>query len=238
MDLVDHYAIAAADYVPDFIPKRLASLTFSRMMKSVIKNCDSTIACSYMLADYAKQAGSRDVYRIPNGVEKYFFEDYRTEGVLIRQKLGIADSDLAICFVGNVEYWLSMGDFLEALHKAKKQITRKIKFVIVGGKLTTNYLSQIINRIKELGLEENVIQVGFVPHTEVPKYVAASDLCVSPLNPLDPISYYASPVKVWEYLSQEKPVISTPIPEVLYSANGCVSIANTSDEYLPASCHI
>jgi glycosyltransferase involved in cell wall biosynthesis len=36
---------------------------------------------------------------------------------------------------------------------------------------------------------------------------------------------------VWEYLAQEKPVISTPVPEILRSASDCVSIANTSEDY-------
>lgn len=231
VDLVDHYAIAAADYAPAFFPKAVVKFAFSHLMESIIKNSDSTVACSYKLADYAKSVGGKNVHRIPNGVEEYFFSNYESEATEIRQKLGVTDSELSICFVGNVEYWLSMEDFLQALYKVKKSATKKIKFVIVGGKLTTNYMSHIDNTIRALSLEENVVQVGFVPHAEVPKYVAASDLCVSPLNPLDPVSYYASPVKVWEYLSQEKPVLSTAIPEVLRTANDCVTITTTAKDY-------
>jgi glycosyltransferase involved in cell wall biosynthesis len=231
VDLVDHYPTVAAENVPGIIPKRLVNYTFSHMMKSIIGNSDSTVACSYKLADYAKALGAKDVHRIPNGVEEYFFADYQTEGTLIRQKLGIRESDLSICFVGNVEYWLSMGEFMDALYMVKKKITKNIKFYIVGGKLTTNYVGQIENKVRELNLGENVIQVGFVPHSDVPKYIAASDICVSPKNPQDPVSYYSSPVKVWEYLAQEKPVISTPVPEILRSASDCVSIANTSEDY-------
>lgn len=231
VDLVDHYPTVAAENVPGIIPKQLVNYTFSRMMKSVISNSDSTVACSYKLAEYAKHMGARDVYRVPNGVEEYFFLDYQKEAAQIREKLGLEGSDLSICFVGNVEYWLSMDEFMDALYMVKKKITRRIKFYIVGGKLTTNYLGQIENKIRTLNLTENVIQVGFVPHSDVPKYIAAADICVSPKNPLDPVSYYSSPVKVWEYLAQGKPVISTPVPEILRSASDCVSIANTSEEY-------
>ena len=114
----------------------------------------------------------------------------------------------------------------------RRKLRQKIKFYIVGGKLTTNYMGQIEKKVRELNLGENVIQVGFVPHSDVPKYIAAADLCVSPKNPLDPVSFYSSPVKVWEYLAQEKPVISTPVPEIsVRTASDCVSIANTSEEY-------
>ena len=177
-------------------------MPFLRMMKSIVSKSDSSVACSYMLADYARELGSKNVYRVPNGVEDYFFSDYQKEGAEIRQKLGISDSDLSICFVGNVEYWLSMGEFMDALYKLKKKTSKNIKFFIVGGKLTTNYANIIQNKVKELNLGENVIQVGFVPHADVPKYIAAADLCVSPKNPQDPVSYYSSPVKVWEYLAQ------------------------------------
>jgi glycosyltransferase involved in cell wall biosynthesis len=231
VDLVDHYPTVAAENVPGFMPKGLVNFAFSRMMKSIISNSDSSIGCSYKLAEYAKSMGAKDVHRIPNGVEEYFFLDYQKDAAQIRQKLKINDSDLSICFVGNVEYWLSMGEFMDALYMLKKKISRKIKFYIVGGKLTTNYMGQIESKVRELNLGENVIQVGFVPHSDVPKYIAAADLCVSPKNPLDPVSYYSSPVKVWEYLAQEKPVISTPVPEILSCATGCVSIANNKEDY-------
>lgn len=231
VDLVDHYPTVAAENMPGIIPKRLANYTFSRMMKKVISNCDATIACSYKLADYAAYMGARNVYRVPNGVEEYFFADYQSEALQIRQKLGLGSTDLSICFVGNVEYWLSMDELMHALYRVKKKTLKKVKLYIVGGKLTTNYMHRIESKIKELNLQENVIQVGFVPHNDVPKYIAASDICVSPKNPLDPVSYYSSPVKVWEYLAQGKPVISTPIPEIVRSVNECVSIANTSEEY-------
>jgi glycosyltransferase involved in cell wall biosynthesis len=231
VDLVDHYPTVAAENVPRIIPKAFVTSLFTSMMRSVIRNSDTTVACSYQLADYAKQSGARDVHRIPNGVEEYFFKDYRKEAVELRHKFGISDSDLLVCFVGNIEYWLGMGELIQGLYLFRKKAKKNIKFLLVGGKLATNYISEIEKQVKALNLEENVVQVGFVPHNEVPKYIAASDICVNPKNPKDPVSYYSSPVKVWEYLSQEKPVISTPIPEVLYSASECVSIANTPEQY-------
>lgn len=231
VDLVDHYPAVAAANTPKAIPKQVVNLVFAHMMRSVITDADSTVACSYMLAEYAKQNGARDVHRIPNGVEDYFFWDYSKEANEIREKFGIKDSDLVLCFVGNLEYWLDMKELLAALHMVKKKTKKRIRFLIVGGKLSTSYANDVENQIKALKLEENVINLGFVSHNNVPKYIATSDICVSPKNVRDPVSYYSAPVKVWEYLAQGKPVISTPIPEVLLGAKDCISIANTSAEY-------
>jgi glycosyltransferase involved in cell wall biosynthesis len=232
VDLVDHYPTVAAENTPKSFPKKLVGSMFEHIMRSVLRNSDSAIACSYLLADYAKQNGAEDVHRIPNGVEEYFFQDYKKEAIGIRGRYGIKDSDLVLCFVGNIEYWLNMKELLHALYLAKKSAKERIKLMLVGGKLTTSYFSIMENQIRALNLEGDVVQVGFVSHREVPKYIAASDIGVSPKNPQDPVSFYSSPVKVWEYLAQGKPVISTSIPETIRSANDCVSFANTSTEYL------
>jgi glycosyltransferase involved in cell wall biosynthesis len=231
-DLVDHYPTVAAENTPKLFPKRLVKSSFEHIMSSVLKKCDSTIACSYRLAEYAKQNGAKDVHRIPNGVAEYFFGDYKKDAIEIRNKFGIKDSDLVLCFVGNIEYWLDMKELIHALYLAKKSAKKRIRLMLVGGKLTTEYFNKMIDQIRSLNLTEDVIQVGFAAHREVPKYIAACDIGVNPKNPRDPVSYYSSPVKVWEYLAQGKPVISTSIPETVRSASECVSFANTSSEYL------
>lgn len=231
VDLVDHYPAVATANTPKVIPKQFVSFVFAHMMKSVMTDADSTVACSYMLADYARQNGARDVNRIPNGVEDYFFSDYGKEAIGLRQRFGIKDSDLVLCFVGNLEYWLDMKELLTALYMVKKSAKKRIRFFIVGAKLSTSYASEVEEQIKALNLVENVINVGFVNHSDVPKYIAASDICVSPKNIRDPVSYYSAPVKVWEYLAQAKPVISTSIPEVLYCAKEYVSFARTCHDY-------
>jgi glycosyltransferase involved in cell wall biosynthesis len=231
VDLVDHYPAVAAMNTPKAFPKPFVNLVYSHIMKSVLSSCDCAVACSYTLAQYAKENGAHEVHRIPNGVEDYFFDDYGDEAKKIRQKIGATESDLVMCFVGNLEYWLNMKDLLDSIYHVKKNSERKIKFIIVGSKLSSNYASEVQNQVNALGLNENVVNIGFVDHKDVPKYIAAADLCVSPKNINDPVSFYSAPVKVWEYLSQEKPVISTPIPEVLLEARDCVSIANTSAEY-------
>jgi len=232
VDLIDHYPAIAAKYAPEIIPKRLVNYLFERMMRSILNRCNATIACSYSLVDYARKNGGRNVHRIPNGVEDFFFWDYEKEAIDFRRKFGIRNSDIVLCFVGNIEYWLEMEELLIALYLAKKRTKKTIKLFLVGGRLRTNYVNRIESHVRTLDLGGNIIRVNFVSHNDVPKYIAASDICVIPKNVRDPASYYSSPVKLWEYLAQGKPVISTPIPEVIREANEYVSIASTHAEYL------
>jgi glycosyltransferase involved in cell wall biosynthesis len=231
VDLVDHYPAVALENTPKAFPKPFVNVIYSHLMRSVISKCDLAVGCSYTLAEYAKQNGARKVCRIPNGVEDYFFADYNKEAVEIRLKIGAGDSDLVMCFVGNLEYWLNMKDLIDALYRVKKNTTRRIKFIIVGASLSSNYANEVQKQVDALCLKENFVNMGFVNHSDVPKYIAASDLCVSPKNINDPVSYYSAPVKVLEYLAQGKPVISTPIPEVVIAEKDYVSIANSAEEY-------
>jgi hypothetical protein len=51
-----------------------------------------------------------------------------------------------------------------------------------------------------------------------------------PFDVHNPTAYCAAPNKLWEYLSQKRPVVATPIPEVLLNS-GCLMIALTPEDY-------
>jgi glycosyltransferase involved in cell wall biosynthesis len=232
VDVLDHYPKVAASNIPSIIPREFISPIFDYMMRSILRGSDATTACSYALAEYARENGARNVHRIPNGVEESFFLDYGREADEIRRKLNISEHDVVLCYVGNVEYWLNLQEFLFAMRSVSKRTRTRLKFLLVGGKLRTTYAEKLSGLISSLGVSEDVLQVGFVPHEEVPKYVAASDIGLIPKNMGDPVSYFSFPLKLWEYLAQGKPVISTSLPEVLLVARGMVSIADTEKEYV------
>jgi glycosyltransferase involved in cell wall biosynthesis len=232
VDLLDHYPKVAGSNVPALFPKRAINAMFEGMMRSIIKGSDVTTACSYALAEYARKNGARNVHRIPNGVDESFLCDYEKEGHEIRRKLGLSERDIVLCYVGNVEYWLNLEELLLAIRSIKKNMGKSIKFLLVGGKLRTAYSDRLNNLVNSLGLNEAVLRVGFVPHEEVPKYIAAGDIGLIPKNMEDPVSSYSFPLKLWEYLAQGKPVISTSLPEVLLVARDVVSIADTQSQYV------
>ena len=57
--------------------------------------------------------------------------------------------------------------------------------------------------IKEENIEDKVIFTGNVKHDNVPKFIAAMDICVIPQS-----NEYRSPVKLFEYMAMSKPVIA------------------------------
>ena len=150
---------------------------------------------------------------IPNGVDTQKFTYY----VNSKEELGL--NGFIVGYVGVLREWVD----LEPVFKALTDLNHEIKLLIVGseGRLKENK-----KLAKKWGVSDRVIFTGMVPYSEVPKYVSAMDVGLIPFN-LSKVSHNALPLKLFEYMACEKPVISTEIDslkakfpkEILYTKN-------------------
>jgi GT2 family glycosyltransferase/glycosyltransferase involved in cell wall biosynthesis len=60
---------------------------------------------------------------------------------------------------------------------------------------------------------ENVLFTGEVPYAELPYYLGAFDVCLLPFQVI-PLTLATNPVKIYEYLSAGKDVVSIDLPEI------------------------
>jgi glycosyltransferase involved in cell wall biosynthesis len=60
------------------------------------------------------------------------------------------------------------------------------------------------------------------------------DLCTIPFDHTHPTAYYSAPNKLLEYFALVKPVITTPVPEIMRTARNFVHVAITADDYTNA----
>jgi glycosyltransferase involved in cell wall biosynthesis len=160
---------------------------------------------------------------IPNGVDTELFRKYPSDE--LRKELGINNS-FVVGYVGLLREWVD----LEPLFIAVKQLNEKldIKLLIVGGGI--GYEKNIELAEKHDLLKKKVIFTGTVPYTQVPKYISCMDVCVIPFK-LDAVSQNSLPLKLFEYMACEKPVISTKIKGVVDAVQDGVLYASTEEEY-------
>jgi glycosyltransferase involved in cell wall biosynthesis len=88
---------------------------------------------------------------------------------------------------------------------------------------------------KEVGAEnllkrKNVFFFPPVPYQELPRYLSVIDVFIIPYK-LDELSKYINPLKLKECLAAGRPVVSTPLPEVL-KLKEAVAVANTKEGFL------
>jgi UDP-galactopyranose mutase len=79
----------------------------------------------------------------------------------------------------------------------------------------------------------NIHYLGMKQYNELPSYISGWDIAMMPFAHNES-TRYISPTKTPEYLASGKPVISTPIIDVLrqYGRNGLVNIAGTPEEFV------
>jgi len=158
---------------------------------------------------------------IPNGVDTNLFKN---NGNFIKQKLGI--DGFTIGYVGVLREWVN----LEVVFSALQDINEDVKMIVVGkeGDYDGN-----VKLAEKFGLSDRVIFTGMVPYSDVPNYISAMDVCLIPFK-VNAISKNALPLKLFEYMACEKPVISSDILGVRNVAGNTVMYATTKEEYKEA----
>ncbi|MEP7037680.1 MAG: glycosyltransferase family 1 protein [Acidobacteriota bacterium] len=88
---------------------------------------------------------------------------------------------------------------------------------------------------KDLPRRENIHYLGGKNYQDLPNYLAGWDVALMPFA-LNESTKFISPTKTPEYLAAGKPVVSTPIQDVVrpYGEQNLVEIAATAEEFVDA----
>ena len=125
-------------------------------------------------------------------------------------------------FIGSFEYFIDF-DLIIDVASHMPQIT----FLMVGG---GRLWEQVRDTVKEKNLR-NVILTGAVRHEDVFRYIGEMDICLNIFKKI-PVSHGACPIKLFEYLSMKKPVITTRLEEILIIDKGFLEYGDTVEEVI------
>jgi len=136
---------------------------------------------------------------LPNGVDTQLFKNYLSTEK--KSKLGI-DNNFVIGYVGVLREWVNLEPVFAAVNHINKD---DIKILIVGEEGRFN---ETKNLVEKYDIKDKVIFTGTVPYEEVPKYISCTDVCLIPFFK-NKVTEDPCPLKLFEYMACEKPVIST-----------------------------
>ena len=85
----------------------------------------------------------------------------------------------------------------------------------------------------QLPRRNNIHYYGQRPYAELPSFLAGWDVCLMPFA-LNEATRYISPTKTLEYMAAERPIVSTPIADVVLLYGNLVEIARTPAEFIEA----
>jgi glycosyltransferase involved in cell wall biosynthesis len=179
----------------------------ARMERWICSNATRTIVVSTPLKDYLESIGvpGGQCTVMPNGVDPDRFAPQPKDPDLLRQ-VGIPAQSFVVGFTGVLRPWHGLDLLLDA---ADKLIAKGLDLVvlIVGD---GPYRGQMQQLIAKRGLQRSIRITGRVPHARVPALVSLFDVAVSPRA-----TFYASPMKVIEYMALGKPVLVPGTPNFL-----------------------
>jgi glycosyltransferase involved in cell wall biosynthesis len=162
---------------------------------------------------------------LPNGFDTDLFKAHPTQEA--RTTLGIDPNAFVLGFVGTMgKEWV---DF-EPVYAAVKRLAGHIpnlKLLVVGN---GEGLVRNRNLAAQHKITDRVIFTGYVPHRQVPGFISCADVCLVPFRDLT-LPGNASPIKLFEYMACQRPVISTPSAGVIETVGDRVLYATDQEAW-------
>ena len=168
---------------------------------TLVKHGWKVTAITVFIKNYAWNRNIRkDIIVVPNGVDTRLFDPSKVNGKEIRYKNGVGNGEKLCVYAGRIDEVAGTEIILETAKLLKNE--EKIKFMIVG-----EGNPEMVDKLSKCN---NVILPGRIPKESVPEYLAAAD-CVFVPFPDNVASHGISPLKLFEALAMEKPVIASAI---------------------------
>jgi len=162
--------------------------------KQLVINSDLVICTSVKLTQ-EKKLLNRNTYFVPNATDSD--NGFKTSDVKIPLHPKLKNMKRPVIgYLGTIERRMDYKLLLEVAQ------ANKDKTFVFAGPVEEEYLTNPLFK------EPNVHQLGAVPYMEVPQVINSFDLAIIPFKK-DEVSRTIFPIKLFEYLSFGKPVVST-----------------------------
>jgi starch synthase len=139
---------------------------------------------------------------LPNGVDVDLFSPLQN---VHRERLRFGlNGAPVVAFAGGFQMWHGLDFLVESFPHVISRVPAA-KLLLVGDGPARPFVEK---RIAELGLESAVRITGFLPQTDVSKFIALADVAVIPY-PRFPEELWFSPLKLYEYMAAGKAIVAS-----------------------------
>jgi len=178
---------------------------FQKYLEQVlIRKATSIITVTEKMKTIVSQRFKVDVQNItaiPNGADAELFAPLNNT----RADIGLNETGKWVVFIGHFAPWQGISTLIEAISLVRKY---RVNLLLVGDGPELEKLKALS---KDLRIENQCKFVGLVPYNTVPKYINAADVVAAPFTANRNIEIGPSPLKIFEYMSCGKPVVTTKI---------------------------
>jgi len=200
------------DSIEYWVKKNWGKLYFGNLLKWCeqieVAQADAIITISEVLKKQACEFYNippHKVHSVPNGVDINRFNP-DIDGNEIRQKYGL-ENKFVVGYSGTFNQYHGVDLIAKASKYIVNEIPNSVVFFIGDGALR----EKVEEILKADGIRNKVVITGLVPYSDIPKYLAACDVMVSPITHKHNDEFFGTPIKHYEYKAMGKPIIASNI---------------------------
>ncbi|MFH1925637.1 MAG: glycosyltransferase family 4 protein [Chloroflexota bacterium] len=174
-----------------------------------VRHVDGLVVISQKLGELYQSQGipSEKILVAPDGVDLSLFS-VNLQKEKAREEFKIPSDKKIVCYTGHLYRWKGT----HILAQAMKELADECLLYVVGG--TPRDIEEFKRFISSNHIP-NIVVVGYVPPTQIPKYLAAADILVLPNTSEEAISrLYTSPLKLFEYMAARRPIVASDLPSI------------------------
>ena len=223
------------DLWPDFaiavgVLRQPLLIRMSRWMERFLyAHADCVVVNSPGFDDHVRSKGAKRVVVLPNGADIEMFDPH-DDGDEFR-KLHALHDKFVVLYAGAHGMSNDLGILLEAASFLQRN--SEIQIVLLGDGKEKSALQ---DRVQRMGLK-NVRFVAPLPKSEIPSAIAAAQICVAILKPIE-LYKTVYPNKVFDYMAAGRPIvlaIGGVIREVLENASAGIAVPPGDPKALAAA---
>lgn len=209
--------------------RNIIMLFYGKLEKFMARNADAIIGTGPGLADQARAAAGhgKPVYHIFD-IPSSLIDADPDSTVATKEKLQKSRDDILLTYVGSFAVYQGVDLLFNSIPLVVREHPQA-RFIVIGG--NEQEIKERKQFLEKHDCRTNVDFIGKVPPDELPVYLAASDILLSPR-----ISGVNTPLKLLDYLKAGKPVVATELPcnrQILDES--CAAFAGTDPEGFAAT---
>ena len=180
---------------------RLLTKCFSIMERFVIRRSKVVIVICPQLEDTARAIDPAvPIVLIENAPGSGDAPEAGT-GAGIRKELGLDARTPIVLYTGTFEAYQGLDLLFEAARVVAAR-RPEVRFVLAGGR--PEQIAEARSRVERLGLRDQILFAGQRPAEEIPAFLDAADVLVSPRS-----TGTNTPLKIYQYLRSGRPTVAT-----------------------------
>ncbi len=210
-----HPLVTIYDCMDELSAFKFAPPTLTQLESQLIQQADIVFTGGYSLYE-AKRAQHPNIHPFPSSIDYDHFlqarilrSDPEDQKNIRRPRFG---------FYGVIDERMDLQMVAEIAAKKKDW-----HFILIGPVVKINE--------SDLPRPDNIHYLGKKDYDELPLYLSGWDIAIMPFA-LNESTRFISPTKTPEYLAGGKPVISTPILDVVRQYGDVVHFANSADDFI------